>query len=116
MKSSSIRAVRERRRHTLCSAKQELQFGVLPSPGDLDPNAEEGEIRECRIEELSPGMITQQEVRTYEGALLVSKGQEVTPALISKLKNFKTRLTVAGNLTVSMPTTTLWASPAGQDK
>src|SRR5262249_12737196 len=50
---------------------------------ELDPNAEEGEIRQCRIELLTTGMIIQQEVRTAEGTLLISKGQEVTSALLS---------------------------------
>jgi FixJ family two-component response regulator len=73
----------------------------------LDPNAEEGEIRKCRIELLLPGMIVQQEVRTNEGVLLISKGQEVTPPLILKLKNFHARNVIAEDVTVSMPTTTL---------
>ncbi len=73
----------------------------------LDPNAEEGEIRSCRIDELAPGMIVQQEVHTQDGALVVSKGQEVTQTVISKLKNYQARRVIAGSLTVSMPTTTL---------
>jgi hypothetical protein len=73
----------------------------------LDPNAEEGEIRKCRIEELLPGMIIQQEVRTHEGALLVSKGQEVTAPLLFKLKNFHARLAITGDVSISRPTTTL---------
>jgi response regulator RpfG family c-di-GMP phosphodiesterase len=73
----------------------------------LDPNAEEGEIRKCRIEDLVPGMIVQEEIRTSDGGLLVSKGQEVTPTVISKLKNFHARRAIPGNVTVSMPTTTL---------
>ena len=52
-------------------------------------------------------MIIQQEVRGSEGALLVSKGQEVTPTLISKLKNLHARRTIGAEVTVSMPTTTL---------
>jgi len=73
----------------------------------LDPNAEEGEIRKCRIEDLVPGMIIQQEVRTPDGMLLVSKGQEVTSALVLKLKNFHARRAITGDVTVSMPTSTL---------
>ncbi|MGA7402607.1 MAG: HD domain-containing phosphohydrolase [Candidatus Sulfotelmatobacter sp.] len=73
----------------------------------LDPNAEAGEIRNCRVEDLAPGMIVQQEVRTHDGALLVSKGQEVTPTVIFKLKNFHARRAIAGTLNVSMATTTL---------
>ena len=73
----------------------------------MDPNAESGEIRKCWIDELSPGMIIQEEMRTSEGALLVSQGQEVTPPLILKLKNFHAWRLIAGDVTVSMPTTTL---------
>lgn len=73
----------------------------------LDPNAEEGEIRKCRVELLTPGMIVQQEVRTKEGVLLISKGQEVTPPLILKLKNFHARHMITEDVTVSMPATAL---------
>jgi response regulator RpfG family c-di-GMP phosphodiesterase len=73
----------------------------------LDPNAEEGEIRKCRVEDLVPGMIIQQEVFTAEGTLLVSKGQEVTSPLLLKLKNFHARHAVSSDVNVSMPTTTL---------
>ena len=73
----------------------------------LDPNAEEGGIRKCRIENLMPGMIIQQEVRTPDSLLLVSKGQEVTPPLILKLKNFHARRAITGDVSVSMPTSTL---------
>jgi FixJ family two-component response regulator len=74
---------------------------------ELDPNSEEGEIRQCRIEALATGMIVQQEIRTSEGALLVSQGQEVTSTLLSKLKNLHARRVITGDVTVSMPTTTL---------
>lgn len=52
-------------------------------------------------------MIVQQEVRTNEGVLLISKGQEVTPPLIVKLKNFHARHLIDGDVTVSISTTTL---------
>jgi response regulator RpfG family c-di-GMP phosphodiesterase len=73
----------------------------------LDPNAEEGEVRKCRIELLTVGMIVQNEVRTVDGTLLVSKGQEVTSPLILKLKNFHARRMIGAEATVSMPKTTL---------
>ena len=73
----------------------------------LDPNAEEGEQRRCRIEDLSTGMIIQEEVRSYQGTLLVSKGQEVTSAVIFKLKNFQARRAIGSEVTVSVPTTSL---------
>jgi hypothetical protein len=52
-------------------------------------------------------MIVQQEVRTSDGTLLVSKGQEVTSPLLLKLKNFQARRSIAADVNVSLPATTL---------
>jgi len=93
--------------HTLARQNTKFSPSFFQALVTLDPNAEEGETRKCRIEELSPGMIIQQEVRTLEGSLLVSKGQEVTSAVIFKLKNLHARRAIAGDVTVSMPKTTL---------
>ncbi len=73
----------------------------------LDPNAEEGQIQACRIHDLSPGMIIQQDVRTQDGQLLVSKGHEVTSTVISKLKNFQARRAIGESVSISMPASTL---------
>ena len=73
----------------------------------LDPQAEECQIRKCRIQDLAPGMITQQEIRTNDGALVVSKGQEVTPPLLIKLKNFHARRVIGSEVAISMPPSTL---------
>ncbi|HXJ88125.1 MAG TPA: response regulator [Candidatus Binatia bacterium] len=73
----------------------------------LDPNAEDSEIRKTRIADLTPGMILQQEVRTRSGLLLVSRGQQVTPMLIFKLKNSHGRGDIPGDVMVSLPKSTL---------
>jgi ActR/RegA family two-component response regulator len=73
----------------------------------LDPNAEEGDIQKCRVEDLARGMIIQQEVSTYDGTLVVSKGQEVSQPLLLKLKNFNARKIIPSEITASMPKTTL---------
>lgn len=73
----------------------------------LDPNAEEGAIRQCQIEDLTPGMIIQQEIRTPQGLLLVSKGQEVTAPLVVRLKNSCAQRAIGEKVSISMPTTTL---------
>jgi CheY-like chemotaxis protein len=93
--------------HTLALQNKNFSPEFFHALVELDPNAEEGEIRKCRIELLSPGMIVQQEVRTNEEVLLISKGQEATPPLILKLKNLHARHVIAAEVTVSMPTTTL---------
>lgn len=73
----------------------------------MDPNSEESEIRKVGIEELTPGMILQEEVRSTTGGLLVSRGQEITPTVIFKLKNFLARQTISDNVAVSIPKSTL---------
>ena len=93
--------------HTLALQNKKFSPEFFQALVELDPNAEDGEIKKCRIELLSPGMIVQQELRTSEGVLLISKGQEVTPPLILKLKNFQARHLIAAEVTISTPTTTL---------
>jgi response regulator RpfG family c-di-GMP phosphodiesterase len=93
--------------YTLSRQNNDISPNFFEALITLDPNAEEGEIRKCRIEDLVPGMIIQQEVRTPDGVLLVSKGQEVTAPLVVKLKNSHARRAIAGEVSISMPTTTL---------
>jgi len=93
--------------HTLTGQNKNFSPQFFDALVELDPNSDEGEIRQCRIEALATGMIIQQDVRTGEGELLVSKGQEVTSPLLSKLKNFHARRVITGDVTVSMPTSTL---------
>jgi response regulator RpfG family c-di-GMP phosphodiesterase len=93
--------------HSLSHQNKNFSPAFFDALVALDPNAEEGEIRKCRIELLVPGMIIQEEVRTTEKVLLVSKGQEVTSPLLAKLKNFHARRVITGEVTVSMPASTL---------
>jgi hypothetical protein len=93
--------------HTLALQNKGFSPEFFEALVTLDPNAEEGEVRKCRIELLTVGMIVHNEVRSVDGTLLVSKGQEVTPPLILKLKNFHARRMIGAEVTVSMPKTTL---------
>jgi CheY-like chemotaxis protein len=93
--------------HNLARQNRNFSQQFFQALVTLDPNAEECEVRECRIEDLVPGMIVHKEVRSFSGTLLVSKGQEVTPTVIFKLKNFHVRRAIGGDVTVSMPKTTL---------
>ncbi len=87
--------------HLLASQNKQFSPEFFEALVTLDPNAEEGEIRKCRIEMLSPGMIIQVDVRSVDGGLLVSKGQEVTQPLILKLKNLHARRVIAADVTIS---------------
>ncbi|MCF8038290.1 MAG: response regulator [Desulfohalobiaceae bacterium] len=46
-------------------------------------------FRRVEIEDLRPQMIIKEDIRTIDGLLLISGGQEVGPAIIERLKNFK---------------------------
>jgi CheY-like chemotaxis protein len=93
--------------HTLSRQNKGFSPDFFQALVTLDPNAEEGSIRRCQIEDLAPGMIIQQEVRTADNTLLVSKGQEITAPLLLKLKNFHERRSIGADMTVSMPRSTL---------
>jgi len=51
------------------------------SPDDMDAAS-------VKIIDMSPGMILHQDVRSKSGSLLAPKGQEVTPILLNRLKQF----------------------------
>jgi response regulator RpfG family c-di-GMP phosphodiesterase len=87
--------------HLLASQNKQFSPAFFEALVTLDPNAEDGGVHKSRIELLSPGMIIQEDVRSVDGALLVSKGQEVTQPLIIKLKNLHARRVIAADVTVS---------------
>jgi CheY-like chemotaxis protein len=93
--------------HTLARQNTEMGPEFFAALVALDPNAEEGQVKRCSIDELYAGMIIQQDVQTNGGSLLVSTGQEVTPTVISKLKNFHARGSIDGYVKVSSPKSTL---------
>jgi hypothetical protein len=78
----------------------------------LNPQAEDEETRHCPIEELAPGMIIQQEIRGVDGTLIISKGQEITPTVIFRLKNLHARRAIPGRVTVSVPTVEISSAAA----
>lgn len=46
------------------------------------------ETRELNLEQLKPGMVFAEDVRTYSNMLLVARGHEVTQVLIDRLNNY----------------------------
>jgi response regulator RpfG family c-di-GMP phosphodiesterase len=69
---------------------------------EVDVEKAKSSVCVCNIDELVPsGMILDQELRTKAGLLLVAKGQEVTAALIVRLKSFQEYGTIGSTVTVS---------------
>ena len=70
---------------------------------EVEPEDHDKKKRTCRIEELAPGMIIDQELRTETGVLITAKNQEVTPFVILKLKNYYEKGAIIGDIVVSLP-------------
>lgn len=88
--------------HTLSRKYKQFDERAFVALVELDPNAEASEVRRCWVNELSPGMIVQQDIRTFSGLLVVSKGQDVTRPLILKLENFLAKKAITGDVVVSL--------------
>ncbi len=90
--------------HWLARANSKFSPEFFQALVSLDLYAEEQELKTCRIEEISPGMVIQQDIRTRDNMLVLSKGQEVTSTVISRLKNLEARGDISSDVTVSVAT------------
>jgi CheY-like chemotaxis protein len=70
---------------------------------ELEPEKQDVAVRTCTLEELSPGMILDEDVRTGHGLLIAAQAQEVTPFLMQRLKNFHAKNAIQGTVRVSLP-------------
>jgi len=61
------------------------------------------EVHTCPIEDISPGMIFEQEVCTDTGLLIIARNQQATPSVILKLKNYYEKGVIPGDIEVSGP-------------
>ncbi len=98
--------------HRLLRQRNHLDRRIFDALVELEPEPHQKQTRACTIAELSNGMILEQEVRTDTGLLIVAKGQEVTQALILKLKNFYEKNAVDGVVTVSLPNSSSFSKAA----
>ncbi len=65
--------------------------------GSTDP------ILEVALSQVTRGMVFADDVRTTEGILLISRGQEVTAGLVSRIENFWADLPLAAPVRVTRP-------------
>jgi CheY-like chemotaxis protein len=97
--SRSEAASRISRRHS------DLDSRIPMALVEVEPEDHEKEVRNCRIEDLAPGMIIDKEIRTKAGLLITAKNQEVTPPIILKLKNYYEKEAIIGDIAISTPQT-----------
>jgi response regulator RpfG family c-di-GMP phosphodiesterase len=88
--------------HQLARRFQGIDGRIFEALVELEPETAEMERRTCSLEDLSVGMILNEDVRTAAGSLIVAKGQEITLPLILKLKNFHEKGAFTGTVTVSL--------------
>lgn len=69
----------------------------------LDPQAEALRVHTVPLEEIGPGCVLMDDVRTAEGILIVTAGTQVTAPLLNRLRNFAATCGVAGPLRVRFP-------------
>jgi hypothetical protein len=61
---------------------------MLEAMGDIRNADQATEIRTLPLSRLRSGMILAQDVFTKTGLLFLAKGQEITPGLLDRFKNF----------------------------
>jgi FixJ family two-component response regulator len=75
---------------------------IFEALAHLDGEKKGTEVRSCDVDELIPyDMVLEEELRTKTGMLLVSKGQDITPTLILKLKNFLEKGAIGRKVAIS---------------
>ncbi|MCS7306125.1 MAG: response regulator [Thermoguttaceae bacterium] len=62
--------------------------------------SEEYAVREVRVNQLVDGMILAEDVRSIHGTLLCPKGQEITPAVRHRLRNYMVNVGIQGPIRV----------------
>jgi CheY-like chemotaxis protein len=76
---------------------------------EIEPDKAERQVRLCGVDELTPGMVLDAEIRTNDGTLIVARGQEVTVPLLLKLNSFRGKGAIEDKFSVvSLP------PPAGE--
>jgi hypothetical protein len=88
--------------HRLSRQHRDLDPRVLQALVEFEPDAEEIEVCAYAIDELAPGMVLHEEVRTSSGSLIVSKGQETTVPLLLKLKNLRAKGAIGGSVNIAI--------------
>jgi response regulator RpfG family c-di-GMP phosphodiesterase len=68
--------------------QSEFDPKLIEALADIKPEGTHMELRKIPVTRLATGMILQQDITTREGALMVPKGNEITPTLLIKLENF----------------------------
>jgi response regulator RpfG family c-di-GMP phosphodiesterase len=81
----------------------QLERSLVDALADIEVEPLHLEVKSCRVSDLDCGMILQEDVRTNNGLLIVAKGQQVTYALLVRLRNFWERRSIGSTVMVRVP-------------
>jgi response regulator RpfG family c-di-GMP phosphodiesterase len=71
--------------------------------GEVGPERVTYELQEVMLKDLQPGMIIAEDILTNKGLLVISKGQEMTPALETRLRAFDNAMSIAQPFKMLVP-------------
>lgn len=80
-----------------------LERSIVDALSDIEVEPLHLEVKSCRISDLDCGMILQEDVRTNNGLLIVTKGQQVNYPLLVRLRNFWERRAIGSSVMVRAP-------------
>ncbi len=76
---------------------------VLDALEDYNEAGEGTLVRTCAIRALARGMVLEEDVKTHQGVLIVTRGQEITQPLMLKLNTFWQHGAIAESVLVRVP-------------
>jgi len=91
----------------LMKQHRDIDHKILFSLVELDPEKSEELTRACGIGKLKPGMVLTEDLYTKTGVLVVTNGQEVTTAMILKLKSLLSVGAIADSVNIVLTEETL---------
>ncbi|HZR32053.1 MAG TPA: HD domain-containing phosphohydrolase [Terriglobales bacterium] len=82
----------------------EYDRAIVSLLSDLHIAASTMELHQVKLADLRIGMVLDEDLRSSYGLLLVGKGQEVTAALVARIRSFLAKGTLSGEVRALVPT------------
>ena len=90
---------------------KEFDSSLVDALVDLGSDGVERQLRKVPTSRLNPGMILDQEIRNKNGMLLVTKGQELTSALVMRIDSFFRAGVIEKDVMAYVPVSCEWILP-----
>jgi CheY-like chemotaxis protein len=94
--------------------QKEFDADLLNTLVDLETGGVSRQLRKVPTSRLAPGMILDQEIRNKNGMLLVTKGQELTSALVMRIDSYFRAGVIEKDVMAFVPLSCEWTPPAAR--